>query len=151
MSEGLGRKRRPTPVRPGGNLPRKEVVHMPIDPAKRIAKWNARFNTERIKGDLDDMRPQMYTAVQGVFPLIAAMELEVKQTLDAAGISVIQYPFYLCFGREMWSLTRKDISGESAAKEAAVLVAKWVARGLTQAVLQAIRTQVFNISAPAGP
>ena len=35
----------------------------------------------------------------------------------------------------MWALSRKDISGESLAKEAAILIAKWKARGLTEAVL----------------
>lgn len=121
------------------------------DPTRRVEKWNAKFNTERIKSTLDDMRPQMYTHVQAAFPLIALMESQVKQTLDASGVATIQYPFYLCFGRELWSMTRKEISGDSAAKEAAVLVSKWVARGLTQAVLQAIRSQVFNIPAPPAP
>jgi len=70
---------------------------------------------------------------------------------DGAGVRTIQYPFYFCFAREMWSLVRKEISGESLATEAATLVAKWVARGLTPAVLQAIRTDVFNVAAPIGP
>jgi len=48
----------------------------------------------------------------------------------------------------LWALTRKEISGESAAMEADVLLQKWVGRGMAQAVLEAIRTQVFNIVAP---
>jgi len=51
----------------------------------------------------------------------------------------------------MWSLSRRDISGESLAIEAATLIAKWKARGLTEALLQAIRTDVFNVAAPIGP
>jgi len=122
-----------------------------MDPTRRIAKWNAKFNTERIKATLDDMRPTMLQNVTAVFPLITAMELQVKQVCDGSGVSTIQYPFYLNFGRELWALSRKDISGESYAKEAAILVTKWTARGLTQAVLQAIRTQVFNVAAPVAP
>jgi len=122
-----------------------------MDPTRRIAKWNAKFNTERIKATLDDMRPTMLQNVTAVFPLITAMELQVKQVCDSAGVSTIQYPFYLNFGRELWALSRKDISGESYAKEAAILVTKWTARGLTQAVLQAIRTDVFNVAAPVAP
>ena len=122
-----------------------------MDPAKRIANWNAKYNTERIKATLDDKRPAMLASVTAVFPMITAMELQVKQVCDGAGVATIQYPFYLCFGREMWSLIRKDISGESLAKEAAVLIAKWKARGLTEAVLQGIRTDVFNVSAPIAP
>jgi hypothetical protein len=121
------------------------------DPFRRINKWNAKFNTERIKATLDEMRPAMLQNVQAVFPQIAMMEGQVKQTCDASGVSTIQYPFYLCFGRELWSLGRKEISGESAAQAVAVLVAKWTARGLSAPVLQAIRSEVFNIGAPITP
>ena len=122
---------------------------MPINPAQRIAKWDAKFKTDRIKAALDDERPNMYMNVQAVFPLLAAMELQVKQVLDGLGVSVAQYAMYLAFGRELWRITRNELSGESAAMEADVLLKKWVQRGMTQAVLEAIRTQVFNIVAPA--
>ncbi|MBM3331488.1 hypothetical protein FJY68_06500 [candidate division WOR-3 bacterium] len=122
-----------------------------IDPSKRIANWDAKYDTTRIKATLDVKRPAMLQSVSAIYPMIAAMELQVKQVCDGAGVSVITYPFYLCFGREMWALSRKDISGESLAKEAAILVAKWKARGLTEAVLQAIRTDVFNVVAPVAP
>jgi len=53
----------------------------------------------------------------------------------------------------VWELPRKAISVESLALEAATLVAKWVARGLIEAVLQAIRTDVSNVNValPAAP
>jgi hypothetical protein len=121
------------------------------DPTKRIANWNAKYDTARIKAILDEKRPAMLASVTAVFPMLTAMELQVKQTCDAAGVATIQYPFYLNFGREIWALTRKEVSGESLAQEAAVLIAKWTARGLTQAVLQAIRTDVFNVGAPIAP
>ena len=124
---------------------------MAEDPAARIAKWNTKYNTERIKATLDEMRPAMLQKVTAVFPMITAMELQVKQVCDGAGVPTIQYPFYLCFGREMWALSRKDISGESLAQEAAILITKWTARGLTAAVLQGIRTDVFNVVAPVAP
>jgi hypothetical protein len=124
---------------------------MPIDPTKRVNNWNQKYNLERVNAILTEKRPTMLQSMSAVAPLIAAMELQVKQVCDGAGVATIQYPFYLCFGREMWSLSRKDISGESLAKEAAVLIAKWKARGLTEAVLQGIRTDVFNVSAPIAP
>jgi hypothetical protein len=122
-----------------------------MDPAKRIANWNAKYNTERIKATLDDKRPGMLASVTAVFPMITAMELQVKQVCDGAGVKTIQLPFYLNFGREIWALSRKEISGETLAIEVAVLVTKWTARGLTAAVLQGIRTDVFNVSAPITP
>jgi len=124
---------------------------MPIDPTKRIDNWNTKYNLERVNAILTEKRPTMLQNMGAVAPLLAAMELQVKQVCDGAGVPTIAYPFYLCFGREMWALTRKDISGESLALEAATLIAKWVARGLTQSVLQAIRTDVFNVAAPVAP
>jgi hypothetical protein len=121
---------------------------MASDPTVRISKWNQKFNTERIKATLDDMRTDMYSRVQSVFPEITAMEGQVKQVLDIEGVPTIEYPSYLNYGRELWRLTRKEISGTSMQLEALVLLNKWVARGLTQSVLEAIRLQVFNISAP---
>jgi hypothetical protein len=75
----------------------------------------------------------------------------VKQVLDGEGVTTKDYPFYLCSGRELWSMTRQEITGESAAKEAAVLIQKWVGRNLTLSVLELIRTQVFNIGPVSGP
>jgi len=122
------------------------------DPTKRIANWDIGFDTARIKAVLDLKRPKMFEHVQAQIVSLVSMESQVKQTCDASGVSVIEYPFYLDFGRELWHITHEtEMSGESAAQEAAVLIAKWVARGLTQAVLQAIRTQVFNIAAPVAP
>jgi hypothetical protein len=125
---------------------------MSNDPTKRIAKWDIKYDTTRIKATIDAMRPSMLAHVQAQFVSIVSMEGQVKQTLDASGVSVIQYPFYLCFGRELWHMTHeREMSGESAAKEAAILIAKWVARGLTAPVLQAIRSEVFNVPAPIAP
>lgn len=118
---------------------------------QRFSKWDAKFDTERVKAILDDLRPGMLVEAQVVFDNIATMEAEVKQVLDGSGIATIMYPFYLAYGRELFRLQRNGISGESLALEAQVLLNKWVARGLTQSVLEAVRTQVFNIAAPVGP
>jgi hypothetical protein len=121
------------------------------DPARRIENWDAKFDTAAIKATLDKKRPKMLEHVSSVVPMMTAMELQVKQVCDGEGVPTIQYPFYLCFGREIWALTRKDISGESLAQEAATLIAKWVSRGLGQPTLEAIRTDVFNVVAPVAP
>jgi hypothetical protein len=124
---------------------------MPIDPVKRVENWDEKFNVERVSAILTGKRPKMLQHVTAVTSMITAMELQVKQVCDGAGVPTIQYPFYLCFGREIWALTRKDISGESMAQAAATLIAKWVSRGLSAPVLQAIRSDVFNVPAPIAP
>jgi len=124
---------------------------MPIDPVKRLENWDEKYNLTRVTAILTEKRPKMLEHMGSVIVALASMEQQVKQTCDASGVSVIQYPYYLCFGREMWAMIRREMSGESAAQAAAVLIAKWVARGLAQPVLQAIRSEVFNIPAPIAP
>jgi hypothetical protein len=121
------------------------------DPTRRIEKWDAKFDTAAIKATLDKMRPKMLTNASNAFVSLALMETQVKQVCDGAGVPTIAYPFYLCFGREVWSLLRKEMSGESMADECAILIAKWVSRGLQAPVLQAIRSDVFNVPAPIAP
>ena len=122
------------------------------DPTKRIANWDIGYNTARIKEVLDLKRPKMFEHVQSQFVSLGSMESQVKQMLDSEGVSVITYPYYLNYGRELWHITHEtEMSGESAAKEAATLAQKWVGRNLTLSVLELIRTQVFNIGPVSGP
>jgi hypothetical protein len=121
------------------------------DPAKRIENWSAKMTAERTA---DQVTPQLTSIKQNAATVmndIVQMETQVRQVLNGSGVPTIQYPFYLCFGRELWSRIRNGMEGESLAIEAAVLPAKWVARGLTQGVLEDIRTDVFNVSAPVTP
>jgi len=125
---------------------------MPSDPNKRINNWDAGFETSEIKAILDRKRPDMLARVTAQFTSLSSMEIQVKQVCDSLGISVILYPFYLDFGRELWHITHQtEMSGESAAIEAELLIVKWVARSLVRSVLEAIRTGVFNIGPPASP
>ncbi|MEO0082156.1 MAG: hypothetical protein ABIL25_07685 [candidate division WOR-3 bacterium] len=121
---------------------------MPTDPTKRIDGWDKKFNVERISAILTERRPKMLEHVNSAYVSLASMEGQVKQVLDQEGVSIITYPFYLNFGREMWHLSQIDVSGEALAVEAATLIGKWVARGLSRSVLETIRTQVFNIGPP---
>jgi len=60
-----------------------------IDPTKRIANWDAKYDTTRIKATLDAKRPAMLQSVNAVTPMITAMELQVKQVCDGAGVPTI--------------------------------------------------------------
>ncbi|MEO0005184.1 MAG: hypothetical protein ABIK47_00790 [candidate division WOR-3 bacterium] len=121
-----------------------------IDLIRRITKWTNKTDPQKIAATLTGLREMMIANVQATFPEIVAMETQVKQVLDGEGVSVIDYPFYLSFARELWAKQRAGLSGDSLAIEAQTLIQKWVARGLAQPVLEVIRTQVFNIS-PIGP
>ena len=117
----------------------------------RANAYDLKVNGVRLLADLTAAWPGMQASFAAVIPMMTAMELSVKQVCDGAGVTTIEIPFYLAFGREMWKKTRQDISGETLALWAAMSIVKWTARGLTGAVLQAIRTDVFNVVAPVVP
>jgi len=76
------------------------------------------------------------------------VELMTRQILDVEGVSIVVYPYYYAFARSLDKLRRRGIAGESLAIEAAILTGVWVARGLSQSVLETIRTQVFGVGEP---
>jgi len=117
----------------------------------RAQKYDAKYTPANLTRDLTVQLPKMTERMTAVTPSLVASETAVKQVLDGAGVATIAYPYYLSFGRELFALQRREISGESLAMEAAALIAKWVARGLAEAVLQAIRTDVYSIAAPLAP
>lgn len=79
-----------------------------------------------------------------------AYTIKTMVVLDAAGLSLMLYAFYLAFAHEVGRVTAAS-SGESACIEVEATIVKWVARGLTRSVMENIRTGVFNVQPPASP
>jgi len=75
----------------------------------------------------------------------------IPQDMKVTGISMTCTTATTLEDSFCMALLRKELSGEAMAKEAATLIAKWKSRGLVEAVLQGIRTDVFNVSAPIAP
>jgi len=119
------------------------------DSAYRVARWNAKFNTDRVKSTLDVLKAQMAANYEAAAGEINAMEMQVKQAINEAGVSTALYVAYLNFGRQVWKMTRESISGNTAALAAKVLLNKWAERGCDPKVLAKIRSEVFNISEPS--
>ena len=76
------------------------------------------------------------------------IRLQVKQLCCGHGVPVILLSMYMSYAFELDKLRRQEVSGEALAMEADMYRAKWVARGLLTAVLEDVRSQVFNIPAP---
>jgi hypothetical protein len=80
---------------------------------------------------------------------VCIMEGKVKEVINTAGVSTALYVPYLNFGRQLYKLARQqNITGESFAMAAQVLLDKWSARGCDPKVLATVRKEVFNIDAP---
>jgi hypothetical protein len=122
---------------------------MMSDPTKRIEAWNLKATPERTKQVLDARHADMQRRYAEAMVALCSMEGQVKTTLNAQGVHTSLYVPYLNFGRQLWKLGRQqEISGESAAMAAQVLLDKWAARGLNPKVLAAIRTENFDIAEP---
>ncbi len=119
------------------------------DPVKRTERWMAKYSVERVKDTLNDLRPEMAKRYTAAMADLCAMETDVRQVINACGVSTSQYVPYLNFGRQLYKLSKqRGISGESFAMAAQVLLEKWAARGCDPDVLAKIRTGVFNTPPP---
>ena len=116
----------------------------------RTARWNRKYDPERIKQINEEGKPEYLAAVTVVNADIVQMETAVKTVLNLQGVSVAHAASYLAYGRELWKKCRK-YSGEMLAVEAATIMNKWTSRQLSASVCEAIRFGVFGISAPASP
>jgi hypothetical protein len=119
------------------------------DPAKRAARWKAKYNLKRVNETLNDLREDMAQRYEAAMTQVYAMEMKVKEVINAAGVSTSQYVPYLNFGRQLYKLSRQqNISGESFAMAAQVLLDKWAARGCDPKVLAKVRKEVFDAEPP---
>ena len=76
---------------------------------------------------------------------------QVRQVLCSHGVATVHFPYYHAFSRELGKLNRTELSAESRRREFVVLVAKWVMRGLVQAVLFDIGSSIFDLVSPTPP
>jgi hypothetical protein len=74
----------------------------------------------------------------------------VKQVCVSRGVSVVSLCGYRSFALQV-DKTRKRVSGHDLRLVVNALVERYVKLGLERKVLEAIRTDVFNVSAPIAP
>jgi len=119
------------------------------DLIKRKEAYRVKAKPERTKATFEARLEEMRARYDAVMQELCAMESEVKTFLNENGVHTSFNVPYLNFGRQLWKLSRQQqISGESLALAAKVLLDKWSARGLNPAILAQIRSKVFNISEP---
>jgi hypothetical protein len=93
------------------------------DPTKRTERWMSKYNVERVKDTLNDLKPEMARRYADAMVGLCQMEGKVKEVINARGVSTSQYVPYLNFGRQLYKLSKqRGISGESFAMAAQVLL-----------------------------
>jgi len=117
--------------------------------ATRIENYSAKVIPQRVMEDFTTKKPDMITQETAVFHQLEDVEAHVRGILGGeTGVSVIQYPFYQAFAKEVWKVHMHYGGGNTVINEVALLVEKWKARGLTEATLNKVRDEVFGIPAP---
>ena len=74
---------------------------------------------------------------------------EGREVLCNAGVSTIWFSYYHAFTRELFKLTRQELSERAMSAAYARIAEKWRMRGLDLTVLKQIGVDVFNLPWPA--
>jgi hypothetical protein len=111
---------------------------------KYVAKYQATTVSLKVAAMLAGMKTGFSNAIDSLVPI----EMQVQGLLNGTtpAVPTVQYAFYYNFAREIWKLQNQGIDGDALEAMAQSLHDKYVAYGLTTAVLIAIADSVFNIT-----
>ncbi len=115
---------------------------------QRLRKYESKLDPEIIKRRFEAEREAMIEQMANIFSDICELEEKAKAIIDEEGPSVIAYPFYLTYARELWRLTRK-YGGRELTREIQILEQKWQARDLNPSLMERLRTTLFGITLPS--
>jgi len=119
--------------------------------AQRIAAYEARMQSSQldpVRTATAPLQAQNFGAYVNDF---VPKQLELRSYMDGQGYSSADYFAYEAANGELYHVW-KTFAGAAAVAEATVIVAKYVALGLTEADLIAIAVNLYNIIVvPAAP
>lgn len=114
--------------------------------ADRIAKYTAKTDSDNVALIVAARLAAMKSGFAARMAEWVGMESAIQALLNGTGVATIQYPFYLCYGREIQGLKFRGIEGASLTLEAQRLKDKWETWGLTSATLISLANDVFGIT-----
>jgi hypothetical protein len=116
---------------------------------QRIESYDAKTVPTTVSLKVASMLAPMKSLFSTKCSSFVAKELLIQGNLNQSGtIPTIQYPFYLNFGRELWGLSVRGISGNALILMATSLHSKYVAFGLDTVMLKLIADDVFSVVIP---
>jgi hypothetical protein len=111
------------------------------------AGYQAATVSLKVASRLSGMKTGFGAAVDSLVP----KEQMIQGILNEETIPTIQYPFYLNFGREIWSRIFKGIAGDSLLQMAQACSETYTQKGLDNTVLLHIALDVFSLTLVAFP
>ena len=105
--------------------------------SSRIEKWKKKLSGDNRKRLYDAQKPFMVQQEAEATKDLVKIEEQIK--LLVQGEPIIHIPYYIIFGKEIYSKRRK-FKSQTLIDELAILDKKWEARGLDAGLLTKIKT-----------
>ena len=103
----------------------------------RTRKYEAKIDDTSIAQRFRDQKPDMVEQVSARFAELVLIEEKAKAVCEAAGVSVIQIPFYLNFARQCYRIA-KQFSQATQTNECYYRYEYWLNQGLDATILASI-------------
>lgn len=110
----------------------------------RIDKYTAKVAPTTVGLKVASRLTGMKSGFSDMMDELVPVEQQIQGILNGSGVPTIQYPFYLCFGRELWKMEKNGIAGSAALARAQALTDKWEEFGCESATLITIAFDVFG-------
>jgi len=118
------------------------------DASRRKQKYAAKIDADVIRSRIMAFKGSMVEQMEAKTAELATLESNIKAVLEAQTTTVYSafVPMYLNVGRELYKLSKK-FGGSTFEAEAKIVLDKWKARGLAQAILTDIAA-LFGVTYP---
>ncbi|MEO0117448.1 MAG: hypothetical protein ABIK97_07985 [candidate division WOR-3 bacterium] len=117
------------------------------DALRRIEKYISKLEPEIIRRDFAQLKEKMLQQITTYFIEIFEVETKAKAILSEYDLPVSLIPFYLCYARELYSLSKR-YAGFPLFREIRIREGKWRSRTLQPEILRRIRFDIFGITLP---
>ncbi len=119
-----------------------------MDAIAAAAAYNLKLSPTRVSEDLTALKTWMIDKY-GVSAVQATNDEDaIRALVSVEDEPILDFPFFYAFGRQLRKLLSRYGGGNPMCLEASLLVATWKSRGLTEATLEKIKSDVFTIADP---
>ncbi|MCS7250797.1 MAG: hypothetical protein RMJ34_07590 [candidate division WOR-3 bacterium] len=117
---------------------------MARDPYLIVNRYAAKMRGRHLGDAFSGQHTTMVTNYATYIGEMCAVIEATKQLLNAQGVAISQYPFYLVYSREIFRLT-KSFGGLTLLRNRDVVQKKWKDWGLDERLLKSIDRDIFGL------
>jgi hypothetical protein len=115
---------------------------------KAVANYETKLRLGACGRQTEGQIQQQVEHYGSAYALLKQKVDEGREVLCSAGVSPMWFPYYHSFTRELFKLTRRELSQSALAAAYAQIAEKWRLRGLNPTVLKQIGVDVYNLPSP---